>query len=981
MRLMGLFTRSHTGQAPAIARRGKWKRRLLGLSFALLVLAFLSPIFVARTPLRNWVAARALASLHGQIYIGGASLGWFTPPVFTEVEVRDAGGRTLLRAPRIEGDQSLAALLCRPSDLGEFHFTRPELHVVCSGNSTNLETALADWLQRKDNQPDTGPDLEGIAVRARFAQASLILDDEDSGRKWALDPVDIALAIPHDRRTPIRLKVDGALSEQAGRLNLELAAHLVETSGGKPRVRVEGALHADNLPLAAAEPFLRRLEKPIKLDGRLDAHLTLRQGEGGPSDGRLQGNISLRSLTLGHPVLGSDCLRVDRAEVPCRLALEGSRLVVEQIEIQSELGKAILAGAMDLAKTPRDALTQPGHRLDATIDLARLAELVPDTLHLMKETRLTSGTLSLHVHSSAQPEGVFWEGDLHTSDLRGEYQGQRLVWKEPFGIVFTARRGANALPVLERFRCEADFLRLEMSGSLDEWTACGGFNLGRLGEHLAGLVDLAGLRVRGEGSFRIGAKRNPRGAYRLEGDAQVAQFNLSDPVGHSWREDRLTVRLDLVGEPAGASYRLSAGGLHLLAGQDGVDIDLLEPIPDLGAPHAARVRVRVHGDLARWQARLGSFGARWDGVRVAGQVEFDSRLRCGQEAVEFEDLKVAGRDVRFVGFGLDVAEPALDLTTSGRWSPEKETLELRQPRLTCPTVTVQAPAASIITDRAGAAQITADATVEGDASRLHHWFSNSPDSLGGSLAGSITLRPDDGRLVLRADLNIRDLTFGPPAAPPWREPVMHITAQGTYDLLEDSFRIGQIHLDCVAMTCDAAGQIAALHGDKALSLEGKLRYDLEKLTPLRTSLDPLVRELSVLLKNPAALIPVRENVVTFRVVNGRVYPHDLELHFPELTVRTSGSVGLDGSLALVAEMPVPPKWLGSSQLAGALAGQAIRLPIGGTLSRPKIDERALREAGARFARDAVENVMRQEIDDKLKKEVDNGLKKLLRPRR
>jgi translocation and assembly module TamB len=115
------------------------------------------------------------------------------------------------------------------------------------------------------------------------------------------------------------------------------------------------------------------------------------------------------------------------------------------------------------------------------------------------------------------------------------------------------------------------------------------------------------------------------------------------------------------------------------------------------------------------------------------------------------------------------------------------------------------------------------------------------------------------------------------------------------------------------------------------------------------------------------------------MVNGRVYHTGLELHFPELTIRLSGSVGLDGSLALTAEMPVPPKWLGSSKLAkSALGNQTIRLPIGGTLSHPKIDEHALREASAKFARDAAENVIRQEMDGKVKKEAENGLRKLFR---
>ncbi len=144
---------------------------------------------------------------------------------------------------------------------------------------------------------------------------------------------------------------------------------------------------------------------------------------------------------------------------------------------------------------------------------------------------------------------------------------------------------------------------------------------------------------------------------------------------------------------------------------------------------------------------------------------------------------------------------------------------------------------------------------------------------------------------------------------------------------------------------------------------------------------PLVQELSVLLKGPATLTLARDNVVPIVMKNGRVYHSNLELHFPELTVRTAGSVGLDGSLALVAEMPVPPKWLGSGRLASAVAGQTIRLPIGGTLSSPKLDQQALRAAAAQFARETTENVLRQDVDGKLKQEAENGLKRLFRPRK
>src|SRR6185437_5423188 len=243
---MGFFKRSRPDLAPP---QSKWKRGLLGAFISLLLLVILAPILVARTPLRNWIAALALPQLQGDIRIGGASLWWWMPPVFTDLEVRDIAGRTLLSAPRIEGSKSLVALLCNPSDLGEFHLTQPAVHVVCSGDSTNLETALAYWLQSTDNPPDSGSPLEGIAVRAECTQASLHIQDEDTGRTWTLDPVDISAIVPRDRRTPLHFTLRAVVADghQTGQLNAELTAHLVETKGDGPRLRAAGELHAEEV--------------------------------------------------------------------------------------------------------------------------------------------------------------------------------------------------------------------------------------------------------------------------------------------------------------------------------------------------------------------------------------------------------------------------------------------------------------------------------------------------------------------------------------------------------------------------------------------------------------------------------------------------------------------------------------------------------------------------------------------------------------
>ncbi|MBX7164797.1 MAG: hypothetical protein K1X74_00490 [Pirellulales bacterium] len=135
---------------------------------------------------------------------------------------------------------------------------------------------------------------------------------------------------------------------------------------------------------------------------------------------------------------------------------------------------------------------------------------------------------------------------------------------------------------------------------------------------------------------------------------------------------------------------------------------------------------------------------------------------------------------------------------------------------------------------------------------------------------------------------------------------------------------------------------------------------------------PLVEALTIVLQRPSTARLSRESVVPFRMVQGRIYHQNLQLVFPDLTIRTYGSVGLDQSLALMAEMPVPPKWIGNNSLGAALQNQTIRLPIAGTLSKPVIDQVALQQASAQFLRDATV--------DSLRNEMNNQLDRLIRPR-
>ena len=113
---------------------------------------------------------------------------------------------------------------------------------------------------------------------------------------------------------------------------------------------------------------------------------------------------------------------------------------------------------------------------------------------------------------------------------------------------------------------------------------------------------------------------------------------------------------------------------------------------------------------------------------------------------------------------------------------------------------------------------------------------------------------------------------------------------------------------------------------------------------------PMLHAMSVLLGGDTAGRLREESVVAFRMKDRRIYHDGLELMFPLLTIRTSGSVGLDQTVDITAAMPVPPKWLGNNAaMIRAVANQTINLPVRGRLDKPELDPRAVAQASAQFA--------------------------------
>ena len=140
------------------------------------------------------------------------------------------------------------------------------------------------------------------------------------------------------------------------------------------------------------------------------------------------------------------------------------------------------------------------------------------------------------------------------------------------------------------------------------------------------------------------------------------------------------------------------------------------------------------------------------------------------------------------------------------------------------------------------------------------------------------------------------------------------------------------------------------------------------LTSVR-ALEPVLkgRPLQALMQPGAVWIAMPEQTVEFEMVDRGVRHKDLTFMVGDVIVKTSGTVGFDESLDLVATIPIRDEWIKGPLMAG-WKGKSVTIPVQGKLKSPTIDvDPILRDMGQNFLRGAPGSLLEGEINKGLQK--------------
>ena len=829
---------------PASPRRRKPRGMLLLLSLLLafgLVVWFL-PLMMASSSLLGWMATRAARDLNGSVRIGGASLGWLSPVVFTDVEILDAQGNSVLQASRVTGNQRLMNLLLDRRRLGVFRVEQPQLNVVLRADGSNVEDLLARYLSRDSSEP-TEVSLEVVEGRMSIQEAA-------GGRTWAIEALQMALQTSADHAVPLKVHVAGAVADALNPGQFDVALEVPSRTASESGRRL-AVIDAQGLSAEMFAPLLARFAPGWQCAGRLSPKLRCAWGASGSDAGVVvDGGLSAEQLVVASPALGSDQVRLDRLETVCQAELSGDHAVVTQFKARCDVGEVSLSGTLVVGQLLRlkslDDLRRQSFDLSGQVDIASLARMLPTTMHIQQATEIVSGKVQATVASRHSDQGMVWDGRLEAADLKAVRNGRSLAWDQPVLVVFTVSDTTGGM-VVNKLQCRSTFLNVEGSGTAERMTATGQFDLGQLAGQLEQFVDLRGVRLAGQGSGEVEWKREGLENYEANLRFQLRDFRLARPDQEPWTEQNLVLSLNSTGATDFRNEaRIDTATLEAESGPDRIEARLTAPVGYFANGGTWPLEIVARGRLEGWQPRLKSWVA-VDTWKPSGAFELTGKVSVGQDRVRFDQARLGLSQFAIVGPSVSIQEPSVTVVFSGGWDRPGRQVWLPQGSLASAGLTVTATDLKLAMPTQGPFALTGVVKYQGQLEHLRQWIPGlAPDS-GWRLAGEIS---GDGQFQQSARLTtavlnakIDNLTLvRAKDGQQFAERQIAFLAKGEYDGQSRVLDVQQFDLGSSIVAGSVKGRVTPGQKQPNVDFAGTVQYDLDRVCGmLRPYLDPQTR--------------------------------------------------------------------------------------------------------------------------------------------
>ncbi len=839
-------------------RRPRHKRLRLWLLIAVvgaIAIVFTAPIIIAKTSLKQSALNWALQDFDGQLVIESASLNWFSPIELKNVTATDSAGDLLFEIESIATSRPLLSFLYS-SDLGKLTIAGPTLHAQLRPDGSNFEDAFAKMLADDESTANSTelPNFELIVTGGQ-----VLLDSANSDQPWQIDKLELTVISSDTNDAPLQADLQCEFVHEGKAYGGLAIASTIDTGSNQLEFQnIDSSIIAKNVPLALMKPLFARLLGPSSSDGYLS-------GEMEASIATTSGETSLKIKKLeldraafsSESLLGKDQVSVNRLTANGSLLFSPTQITAKKFQIESELGNTHIDGQLNLQQLV-DALTtgtlpSTPFQIDGRFDLARVANMLPNTLLLHQNLKVESGLLQFQASTRMDggvPRLVF---NLDTANVQATRSGQPIIWQKPLRLAGAFAQTTEGL-LIENVRCSSDFLTIKGTGSLENGELEFTGDLGALIAKAGQFVDFGELKLGGQFQGTLGWKTNQQSNSATKPRDLKGQLELTNPVIQwpgtpPWAPEQLTVGVDAQVTPIpGGSLTVSRASVGLGIGDDRIWAILNEPIGDLWNADRWQARCRVQGDAHRWLALLQNFAPLGD-INAAGELNLECLATIESNLLRINKLKYEVADFGFAGYTMDIREHNLSGNGNINVALDSGLVSISNLSAKTPSLTVNTKDFVIrsnpVLDLEGTLFFQAD--VNGIARWWH--LSGATDSIQwlGQADGKLGIdSAEDGRLHIQLRSNINKFAAATVAKSPspgqlqpvsatrrlvkvWTEEAVLINSEFSLSNDYNQLRFDSFNVMAESLSANGKGQIDDLAGEMVVDFDGTWNPDWQVL--------------------------------------------------------------------------------------------------------------------------------------------------------
>ncbi|MEC7501455.1 MAG: hypothetical protein VX970_06975 [Planctomycetota bacterium] len=841
----------------------------IGLVIVPAALLIGGPSIVSHTSLRQKIVPLVLPKLKGTCSIGAASLGWFSPVVFTDVDLDGPSGGPLMRDGTIGINRTLFGLITQGIAGATITVSGADIHLIVGEHSTNWEKAIEDILA----QPAAEDSPPAITAKLETIDVIISTSKKEVGRvsDWTL----LARYSPEDT-LPLTVETSAAIAvadrdDSPGQISAVLRFSPAKSEAESPLGEL--TWETSGIQLKALGPLLARVLPESTIEGRITSIATIDwQRDIARVEVKLLGSdATFRSPT----VLSGETLNLQRGNLELRATAEGNAFQVETFRFDSDFAEFELTAvgrnllrAVAVAEENGNLLFE-NVEARGKLDLPRLTNQLPGVFRLRKNTKIDSGQVQFSMQLDALESGRKWNADIKASELAATANGRPLRWEQPIAIQLQLRESL-AGNWQGDVSCASDYLIVKAKGSTQAGTVALTADLTQLKEDLEPLVDLGGLEIAGRMQASIDLAQGDRNQLDLNGQGILEGFRLAVPDGVHFEDPRMTLRLSARATVANQQIAgVEQAELRFDSSGDQASVQLTDPIMMNDLPAAFPLEIRGSGQLASWFKRVPLKKQSMTSL-PEGRFDAEMRGRFSTTDLRLEHAQVKVQHLKIPLKTGNIEQPSLVLTGSGRWDRingqlSDVALAARAPAVAVWTekLNVTFPAAltpaslTPQSDTQPLPEATGTLYVRGDLAVLQPWISAqdavSRFSLAGKAEGKFALQTENHQIAFEPELAIRDFSIQPASdretladirakesqvrptslEPIWEDQQLTLRGRLIYDYAQDRLQMERVTTGSRGMGVqDLAGSIEQLTGRPIANLQGDLVYDLAQATEM-----------------------------------------------------------------------------------------------------------------------------------------------------